>query len=486
MEAGWARSVAGRWRPLGLVLLLLLASGLAGCTGDDGADGPVVESDADGDGIDTAEDACPSLPGNSTANGTIGCPDSDGDGWADRIDAFDGEPTQWNDTDGDGFGDNWADPALNVSRGAAGIGQWVHLAAFTDSCPEEAGQTTRDRPGCPDQDGDQYSDVGDAFPLDATQHADADGDGYGDDREGTTPDACPETPGTSTALARYGCPDSDGDGWDDVVDDFPEDPDLARDSDGDGVDDAIDGFPLDVTQWHDKDFDGYGDNASGNASDACPDVRGTSTEDRLGCLDDDGDGWSNDGDALPNDATQHLDTDGDGFGDDPNGTLPDACPQASGNSTANDTWGCPDTDGDGWADQEDLWPTDDERWELGQGTVNVVSVADHAGAATNGTNDSLVQLTWSSAADDLVWGQVEVILEVDGRTWVCRVGATSGCAIEQTDGDATTWGASDVIVLREVDAAISGQDDQTGTTATITIRYQGYAVEPSPLSVEVA
>ena len=58
--------------------------------------------------------------------------------------------------------------------------------------------------------------------------------------------------------------------------------------------------------------------------DDCPDIDGTSTEDRVGCPDSDGDGWSDpdenwavrDGaDALPNERTQHADRDGDGWGD---------------------------------------------------------------------------------------------------------------------------------------------------------------------------
>ncbi len=58
--------------------------------------------------------------------------------------------------------------------------------------------------------------------------------------------------------------------------------------------------------------------------DDCPEIEGNSTKDRIGCLDSDGDGWSNaDGnwtinngaDAFENDKTQWKDIDKDGFGD---------------------------------------------------------------------------------------------------------------------------------------------------------------------------
>ena len=81
-----------------------------------------------------------------------------------------------------------------------------------------------DRNGCPDSDSDGVSDPdatwtvlhgADAFPSDATQSADTDGDGYGDNASGTNPDGCPTQYGDST-IDRIGCPDSDGDGISDA------------------------------------------------------------------------------------------------------------------------------------------------------------------------------------------------------------------------------------------------------------------------------
>ena len=60
------------------------------------------------------------------------------------------------------------------------------------------------------------------------------------------------------------------------------------------------------------------------SQDDCPGIEGNSTNDRIGCLDSDGDGWSNPdsnwtisngADSFPNDKTQWNDRDKDGFGD---------------------------------------------------------------------------------------------------------------------------------------------------------------------------
>ena len=100
---------------------------------------------------------------------------------AEQGDRFPDDPTQWADSDFDGFGDE-----IDGYRG--------------DHCPSENGFSTEDRLGCKDTDNDGYSDPsgdwttadGADFAIyDITQWVDMDGDGYGDNLQGNNPDSCP-------------------------------------------------------------------------------------------------------------------------------------------------------------------------------------------------------------------------------------------------------------------------------------------------------
>ena len=247
----------------------------------DGCEDVTEDLDDDNDGYYDSDDDCPLENGLSTEL-LIGCLDSDSDGFSDKIDVFPVDSTQWNDTDGDGFGDE-----LYGTEG--------------DYCPTVIGYSTDDRFGCLDSDGDGYSDVdsnwslnlgGDAFPLDSSQWVDSDSDGFGDNLGGNKADSCPDIFGNST-VNKFGCLDSDGDGWSDDVD----------------------AFILDNTQWTDIDGDSYGDMQNGNFPDSCPQIFGTSTIERYGCLDSDGDGLDDQLDPFPLDGTETKDSDGDGIGD---------------------------------------------------------------------------------------------------------------------------------------------------------------------------
>ncbi|MGB0516905.1 MAG: hypothetical protein ACPGKR_08225, partial [Poseidonia sp.] len=225
-----------------------------------------------------------------------------------------------------------------------------------------------------------YANFTDDFPNDPTRWIDSDSDGYDD-----TEDACPLLGGNSTQ-DRLGCLDSDGDGF--------SDPTLpVGNTSGWNTSDGADAFPHEASQAVDSDGDGYGDNASGVEPDACPSEAGTSSADRFGCVDEDGDGTSDANDAFLGEATQWTDSDGDGYGDNPNGTQADGCINTSGTSTL-DTFGCPDGDGDGASDTNDLWPNDVTQWfdsdgdgygDESQGTDGDACPNDHGTSTLGGT-----------------------------------------------------------------------------------------------------
>ncbi|MDB2348331.1 hypothetical protein N9V58_00870 [Candidatus Poseidoniales archaeon] len=373
-------------------------------------------ADADNDGLGDN-------PNGNNPDPTPG--DTDNDGVPDYLDAFPYEATQWSDTDGDGYGDNWGATTWTSLRSPGLPGMFVQNAVLVDYfptisaahldsdfdgfpdnwgpqdtgnnraglildvCPQIYGNATTAGPGCPDGDGDNVADQDDAFPIDPTQWSDSDGDGYGDNQDGSFPDRFPDDPNQ--------CCDRDGDGYGDNAssnphDKFPDNPTQWNDSDGDGYGDNPQGtnpdmFPTDSTQWLDADGDGYGDDPNGtnpdpylddsdndgypDGQDDCPSVYGNSTYDRKGCVDSDADGvsdqvdlWPNDpsrsldsdgddvndpDDAFPDDATQWVDADNDGLGDNPNGNNPDPS--------------LDDTDNDGYLNQNDIFPEDPTQWQ---------------------------------------------------------------------------------------------------------------------------
>ncbi len=237
------------------------------------------------------------------------------------------------------------------------------IANEDDICPNTTPGSMVDSNGCAlsqkDTDGDGYNDDVDDYPNDATQWVDGDGDGYGDNPNGNVPDAFPYD---NTQWA-----DQDGDGYGDnpngnYSDAFPTDPTQWSDSDGDGYGDNANGnnadlWPTDSTQWTDSDGDGYGDNPTGTNGDQFP-------FDVTQWADQDGDGFGdnasgNDPDHFPTDGTQWEDQDGDGFGDNIGGNNADKFP------TEPTQWY--DSDNDGYGDNQaglnpDAFPNDGTQW----------------------------------------------------------------------------------------------------------------------------
>ena len=292
--------------------------------------GDICDGDDDGDGISDLEDNCTKGAINWTSEFQTdkdqdGCEDEnsnedlddDNDGIFDEYDSCPRGETGWlsgldNDWDRDGCrndnedNDNDNDTVINeIDLCKNGITDWRRNSS-----------NDNDADGC----------------LDEIEDNDDDNDGFLDQE-----DFCPRQEGSATQGGK-GCPDFDEDGWADRSDDFVQDD----------------------TQWSDGDGDGLGDNPLGNNPDDCPFFFGNSTNDRLGCVDTDGDGYSDPdttwtiaqgADAFIEEPTQWADADGDGFGDNENGVNWDLCKDVAGTSTI-DRKGCKDTDGDGYSDED--------------------------------------------------------------------------------------------------------------------------------------
>ena len=185
--------------------------------------------DTDGDGIDDSLDS-----------------DDDNDTYADSIDAFPLDNSEWLDTDSDGTGNNadTDDDNDNVSDSQDAFplisSEWAD--ADSDGTGDNADT---------DDDNDNVSDSQDAFPLDSSEWADTDGDNIGnnadtDDDNDTVIDSL-----DAFSLLATESIDTDGDGIGDNAD---------TDDDGDGILDSLDSFPLDSTNTPTNvmDIDGNG------------------------------------------------------------------------------------------------------------------------------------------------------------------------------------------------------------------------------------
>ena len=316
--------------------------------------------DSDGDGVCLPTDLFPNDPNEwSDADGDgigdRGDPDDDNDGVDDDIDAFPLDANEWADFDGDGVGDN-----EDLDDDGDGWADNDEIDCQTDLY--DSFQTPVDTDSdriCdlvdPDDDGDGWQDSEDAFPLDANEWADFDGDGIGanedldDDDDGWTDNAeldcqtdsydSSQVPldSDSDGICDLVDSDDDDDGVEDIQDIFPLSPEEWSDADEDGVGDNSDEFPTDDSEWVDTDDDGYGDN-----SDAFP-------NDPTEWLDSDGDEVGDNTDEFPEDSSEWIDSDSDGMGDNSDDLPYDA----------NET---KDTDRDGIGDNTDMFPTDPTEW----------------------------------------------------------------------------------------------------------------------------
>ncbi|SMF51805.1 Thrombospondin type 3 repeat-containing protein [Alteromonadaceae bacterium Bs31] len=352
-----------------------------------------ADPDDDNDGVRDDDDAFPldsseKVDSDGDGTGNNADTDDDGDGVADNEDDFPLDPNASNASDADG--DGWPagqDPNDNDAE-SPGI-------PFVDSDGDGKGNSVDS-----DDDNDGVIDENDDLPLDPFESSDTDGDGIGDgsdddiDGDGVanhtggddvvnTPetraengDAFPFDATESADLDRDGIgdnadSDADGDGLVDINDPDPS----KKDTDGDGVRDGADALPEDETESLDSDKDGIGNNSDNckfaknfNQTDSDQDGQGDACD-----SDDDDDGVPDSEDDFPLDpnASVASDADGDGWpvgqdSDDNNAQVPEGDYVDTDGDGLADNGGLAadsDDDNDGYNDDEDDFPTNPEEFK---------------------------------------------------------------------------------------------------------------------------
>ena len=332
-----------------------------------------------------------------------------------------------------------------------------------DDCEDVAGTSTQDLNGCPDDDGDGYSNGGDAFPNDVSEWLDSDGDGVGDNADVFPNDATETTDSDGDGVGdnadafpqnAFEQLDSDGDGVGDNGDEFPNDATETKDTDGDGVGDNADMFPMNAFEQFDSDGDGVGDNTDAFPNDATESV------------DSDGDGVGDNADAFPNDASETTDSDGDGVGDNADAFPNDAsrsadfdgdgvddtmddCPNSSVTDVVDEN-GClieTDVDGDGVIDADDLCPEEDAS-ALDNNADGCLDDMDGDGILDSDdecpeteSGQSVTELGCSDAQLLLLDTDGDGVSNLDDTCPNTPEGATVdafGCQVQASEGDETT------------------------------------------------
>ena len=420
-------------------------------------------SDVDRDGVANENDSFPvderewnDSDGDGIGDNADPDADADSDGVVNAEDAFPYDLVASLDSDGDGFPDAWNSAAPSDLIEATSL----QLDAFPRDATEniDSDNDGIGDNGDLDDDGDGILDPQDAFPLDNTESLDTDNDGVGnnadtdDDNDGVSDedDAFPQDTtefldSDSDGIGNNADLDDDADGVVDTLDEFPEDPSESADTDQDGLGnnadtdddndgfaDSEDAFPLDTNEWTDTDNDGIGNNTD---------------------LDDDGDGVNDDGDQFPLDPKENKDSDLDGIGDnadtddDNDGTndASDAFPFDFAESLDTDGDGVgnnsdDDDDGDGILDPDDPEPLISNVLDTdGDGIKNIID-NDDDGDGFGDEDDSfpLDATEWTDTDNDGIGNNTD--LDDDGDGVQDRFDALPEDASEDSDFDSDGLG----------------------------------------------
>jgi hypothetical protein len=113
---------------------------------------------------------------------------------------------------------------------------------------------------------------------------------------------------------------------------------------------------------------------------------------------------------------------------------------------------------------------------IASGTPNIYTADDVSAAITAENNDTLMQIRWQHAEDDLNWAFVSMRLEVADNVFDCSIDGSSDCVIAQDGADAGLWEVGEFLQLSENSADICGGAGEGTCDVNIYISYRGAVV----------
>ena len=104
-------------------------------------------------------------------------------------------------------------------------------------------------------------------------------------------------------------------------------------------------------------------------------------------------------------------------------------------------------------------------------------IADDAAAdISTGNTDTLIQIRWQHAEDDLNWAFVIIKLTVGDHTHDCGIDGTGDCAIGQDGDDEGLWQVDEALTLSENGADICGGAGEANCEVNIRVTYRGTVI----------
>lgn len=128
-----------------------------------------------------------------------------------------------------------------------------------------------------------------------------------------------------------------------------------------------------------------------------------------------------------------------------------------------------------------VWANELASNQTDAGTLNSYKAEDHPTDTTDGTDDNLMRLSFTTGPDDLLWDKLIITLfdEEDGQTYECSPGGW-GCSVSEETAD-SVFGGSEIISIVENGVDICGASGNGGAEGNscelkVIMTYDGYLV----------